>query len=300
MASKGLMFLDSKSSILHEQIFPRILEGKREPCEITFSDFDGVAFKISCDAETPNIVNVNVAMKNIPLLKKMGAQEVIDRIYPGNEIAPSEGYTFALQFNCDSLAEPEKFLAAVSELKRNISGGPLDRAFSALLSKSSDSLPMMIVEYRANEAMFVCPQASKVVVIFQINFDDQTDQAIAKVFLQEFVETQRSVRNAPPVSYSKEPPGELTGAAFSFKLDCAGYISFSVEDRHVAGNGKEKAITLFTGFRNYLHYHIKCSKTYLHMRMRKKVAGWLQILKRAVPEIETEKKSMSGKTFSRK
>lgn len=82
--------------------------------------------------------------------------------------------------------------------------------------------------------------------------------------------------------------------------DGAGFISFALEQRHVKGKAKDKAITLLTGFRNYLHYHIKCSKTYLHMRMRKRVAGWLQVLNRAVPVIESEKKTASGKTFSRK
>ena len=68
----------------------------------------------------------------------------------------------------------------------------------------------------------------------------------------------------------------------------------------MAGNKKSAAITMLTGFRNYLHYHIKASKTYLHMRMRKKVVGWLKVLNRAVPEVEKEKKTAAGKTFTRK
>jgi hypothetical protein len=36
------------------------------------------------------------------------------------------------------------------------------------------------------------------------------------------------------------------------------------------------------------------------MRMRKRVAGWMQVLNRAVPEVETEKKTATGKTFERK
>ena len=39
----------------------------------------------------------------------------------------------------------------------------------------------------------------------------------------------------------------------------------------------------------------------LHMRMRKKVNGWLQVLNRAfMPAEEKEKKTSSGKTFTRK
>ena len=47
-------------------------------------------------------------------------------------------------------------------------------------------------------------------VIFSINFSDPMDKAMAKIFMQEFVESQRTVRTAPPVSYSKEAPLEIT------------------------------------------------------------------------------------------
>lgn len=37
-------------------------------------------------------------------------------------------------------------------------------------------------------------------------------------------------------------------------------------------------------FRNYLHYHIKCSKAYMHSRMRSRVSEMLKVLNRAKPE----------------
>lgn len=232
---------------------------------------------------------------------RLGAQDLLDRLFPGMEISPTEGFNYALQFDCDNIpGDAAQFLTSVSELKRHISGGPLDRAIDALLAKRSENLPRMSVEYRKSESMYVCPSAHKVVVVFQIDFADLTDRALARVFLQEFVEAQRAVRTAPPVNFSKDPPGELTGLPINLKSDTAGYISFALEERHVSGSGKEKAITLLAGFRSYLHYHIKCSKTYLHMRMRKRVAGWMLVLNRALPEVESEKKTAAGKTFSRK
>jgi actin related protein 2/3 complex subunit 2 len=177
----------------------------------------------------------------------------------------------------------------------------MDLAFTELQSGSAERSPARVIEYRRNEHLFICPSESKVVVVFQVDFADLTDKAIAKVYLQEFVEAQRSIRSAPPVSYApKDPPGELTGLSFRFNPESAGFISFALEKRHVEGARKDTAVTLLTGFRNYLHYHIKCSKTYLHMRMRKKGAGWMQVLNRAIPEVETEKKTIGGKTFVRK
>lgn len=110
--------------------------------------------------------------------------------------------------------------------------------------------------------------------------------------------------------------------------------------RHFQDNNKEDTIDLIHTFRNYLHYHIKCSKAYLHQRMRARTAGLLkvggenggkkvsardtlrsrharltvallspirlsppcsvQILNRARPEVEKEKKTASGRSFLRK
>jgi actin related protein 2/3 complex, subunit 2 len=215
------------------------------------------------------------------------------------EAEPDNGFNVALEFNCDNLANPEETLNQVSQLKRHLLGGPIYRAFLALASRSSPA-PGAVINYRRNEVIYVCPSPAKVTVVYLLDFADPTDQALAKVFLQEFVEAQRTIRAAPPVSFSKEPPQELssmlTGPA---NPKAAGYLSFAFEDRHVQGDRLNGAVTMLTGFRNYLHYHIKCSKTYLHMRMRKRVAGWLQVLNRAVPEAESEKKTATGKTFAR-
>jgi hypothetical protein len=36
--------------------------GKREPCEISFADFDGVSFRISSQPESMSVVKVNMAI----------------------------------------------------------------------------------------------------------------------------------------------------------------------------------------------------------------------------------------------
>lgn len=105
------------------------------------------------------------------------------------------------------------------------------------------------------------------------------------------------------MAYGLKPPGELAGVSGIEKLtnvDIAGFISFAVEPRHVKGDHLGKAVALLSGFRNYLAYHIKCSKTYLHMRMRHRMDEWMKVLKRAKPEVEGEKKTMTGRTFTKR
>jgi actin related protein 2/3 complex subunit 2 len=298
--AKGMILLEARSAILYEQLRPRILDNKRDPCEISFYDFDDVGIRIACQETSPNFVSVHLAIRNIVELKRMGAQEVIDRLYPGLETTPADGYNFAIRFDCDTIVEKERFLDNVAEIRKNILGGPIDKAFNSLLAKQSAGLTPMVVNNRHDEPMFVVENGGKIIVIFAVDFPDETDRTLAKVFLQEFEEVQRMyVRNAPPCLFSPagSPPGELSRVTYTPKSTLAGFLSFSVEERHIAGPGKNNAIALLTSFRNYLHYHIKSSKTYLHMRMRKKVAGWMLVLNRAKPEIETEKKTATGKTF---
>lgn len=92
------------------------------------------------------------------------------------------------------------------------------------------------------------------------------------------MDTRRTVNNAPPVAFGKDPPLELRGApGLRNSPDLVGYLSIAIFPTHVDTTEKRiKAATLVQGLRNYLHYHIKASKTYLHIRMRKRVDLLLQ------------------------
>jgi actin related protein 2/3 complex subunit 2 len=81
------------------------------------------------------------------------------------------------------------------------------------------------------------------------------------------------------------------------------FLTLAIFPSHVETEEKRsKTVTLIQSLRNYLHYHIKASKTYLHIRMRKRVDLLLQVLNRARPEKDpskTQKKTITGRTFTR-
>lgn len=54
--------------------------------------------------------------------------------------------------------------------------------------------------------------------------------------------------------------------------------------RHFTPLTAPSTITTIQLFRDYLHYHIKCSKAYMHSRMRHRVAEFQKVLNRAKPE----------------
>ena len=136
MSVKGLVTLDTKSSILLENLSTRVLEGKREPCDIKFCDFDGVHFKISVEDETPNIVKVCMATPDWVSLSRYGAKAKIAKQYPGMETDPDEGYDMALEFNCDSLENPAKTLEDVANLRMHVLTAPIDAAMDSLVNGS--------------------------------------------------------------------------------------------------------------------------------------------------------------------
>lgn len=61
--------------------------------------------------------------------------------------------------------------------------------------------------------------------------------------------------------------------------------------RHFQGPLAPSAISKIQVFRDYFHYHIKASKSYLHSRMRARVDSLLKILNRAKPELPSEQKT---------
>lgn len=108
---------------------------------------------------------------------------------------------------------------------------------------------------------------------------------------QEFVDARRqpSIQNAPQVLYSnRDPPLEIRHLPGLRNTEDTGYVTFVLFPRHFAHpSTAEATISHIQLFRDYLHYHIKCSKAYMHSRMRHRVAEFQKVLNRAKTEVAT-------------
>ena len=72
-------------------------------------------------------------------------------------------------------------------------------------------------------------------------------------------------------------------------------MTFVLFPRHFANAVvANSTITHIQLFRDYLHYHIKCSKAYMHSRMRHRVSEFQKVLNRA----KTEQAVVDRKTAS--
>eukprot|EP00128_Syssomonas_multiformis_P010988 Colp12_sorted_trinity150504_noHs@26569 len=273
---------------------------KHESIDIVVADFDSVTFHISTPEKQKNRIRISISMSCFSELQAHGVNELLQREYGSALVDAEEGYSASIEYDLDNLpADKEGTIKKAALLKRNCIAAVYEKYFT--LQESKDySQPGALINYRSDEFMYVKAESDRVTVIFSTTFKDDDDIIIGKVFLQEFVDARRNVQQAPQVLYMNEPPKELDGLNVRTGKN-VGYVTFVLFPRHFKKETRDESINLIMTFRDYLHYHIKCAKAYLHSRLRARVAASLKILNRARPEEKTtEKKTASGKTFQRK
>ncbi|CAP82966.1 Pc15g00800 [Penicillium rubens Wisconsin 54-1255] len=250
-----------------------------------------------------------------------GAQEVLEREYGPYIVSPEPGYDFSVQVDLENLPAEEEarnvLIMKLALLKRNAMAAPFERAFDEFNKLAeeasrytSESAPqgiqeggeVMAIHYREEEAIYIKANWDRVTVIFSTVFREETDRIFGKVFLQEFVDARRRVltlQNAPQVLFRNDPPLELANVpGLSAPGGEVSYVTFVLFPRHLTPQRRYENISHIQTFRDYFHYHIKASKAYIHTRMRKRTADFLQVLNRARPENEErERKTASGRTF---
>lgn len=313
------MLLLPYDNLLVKTIISEAIENESVPAAIdqVVSDFDNVTFHISTP-ETKTKILVSMYIKCYPDLEKYGVEKVLQREY-GKYIVESEpGYNFSLLIDLENLPETAEERVELAEkvalLRRNAMAAPFEQAFDRfdelaqeasntnvdLYAPTKDSEPVLAIHYRPHESIYIQPSYDRVTVHFSTLFRDDTDRVLGKIFLQEFVDARkRAIQNAPQVLYSSQPPPELRSAGAKDDGGETGYITFVLFPRHlIRGERREKCISHVMVFRDYFQYHIKCSKAYMHTRMRYRVAEFLKVLNRAKPEnVEKERKTASGRKF---
>lgn len=174
----------------------------------------------------------------------------------------------------------------------------------------------MAIHYRDEEAIYIQAAHDRVTVIFSTVFREETDRIFGKVFLQvsfypslvsrphinrssqEFVDARRlpQIQNAPQVLFTnRDPPLEIRHVPGLRASDDIGYVTFVLFPRHFANlHVAAGTISHIQLFRDYLHYHIKCSKAYMQSRMRHRVSEFQKVLNRAKTEVaSTERKTVT-------
>ncbi|KXT14055.1 hypothetical protein AC579_10533 [Pseudocercospora musae] len=332
------MLLLDYSNVLIESLLKDRFSPDSTPSSIdqVVSDFDNVTFHISTPSSKTQIL-ISIAVKCWQELVQYGAQAVLEREYGPHIVQPESGYDFSVQIDLENLPssqeEKDDLIRRISLLKRNAMAAPFEQAFDEYTSLAeqashytTETAPQGVKEggevraihYRDSEAIYIKASHDRVTVIFSTIFSDETDRIYGKVFLQEFVDARRrAIQNAPQVMFRNDPPLELQGIpGLQSGKDKIGYITFGAWNspgsivrlfadvvtvlfpEHLTPQKRFEVISHIQTFRDYFHYHIKASKAYIHSRMRRRTADFLQVLRRARPETEEkERKTASGRTF---
>ncbi|CAD5219250.1 unnamed protein product [Bursaphelenchus okinawaensis] len=298
-----MILLEEENRIIRELLdykFNAASQGhKIESVSVQFADFDGVLYNVSNPNKEKTKILLSISLKFYKQLRVHGADEYLKRVYGSYlQATPEDGYDASLLFDLTAL--PENFnelIDKATRFKRNCFASVFEKYF-LFQEKGQEGEERAVINYREDETMFIQAKADRVTVIFSTLFKDPDDIVIGKLFLQEFREGRKASQTAPQVLYSVgEPPMELRDFPEAKTGPHVGYITFVLFPRHTKAATRENTINLIHSFRDYLHYHIKCSKAYLHSRMRKKTSDFLKVLNRARPEIKTERKTISGRTF---
>ncbi|OAA49877.1 ARP2/3 complex 34 kDa subunit [Beauveria brongniartii RCEF 3172] len=315
-----MLLLDYQNVLIQSVLTERFSGAPPASIDQTVSDFDGVTFHISTLPETKSKILLSLQIRCFADLVQYGAKQVLQREY-GDYICPVEnGYDFSVLIDLENLPEGKEERDALALkfalLKRNAMAAPLEQAYEEHYklkeeaSKfTSEEAPQDIrnggqvkaIHYREEEAIYVKAAHDHVTVIFSTVFREETDRVFGKVFIQEFVDARRrAIQNAPQVLFRTDPPLELQDVpgVKSTGTGEIGYVTFVLFPMHLTPQRMEQVISHIQTFRDYFHYHIKASKAYIHSRMRKRTADFLQVLRRARPENEErERKTATGRSF---
>ncbi|KAF7294455.1 Arp2/3 complex 34 kDa subunit [Mycena kentingensis (nom. inval.)] len=302
-----MILLEPHNVIIQTTLADKI--AKPTSVDVQFVDYDGVRFHLSTP-ERKTVLLLSMSIRCWDELVRYGATSILQREYGALlQPQPEAEYNVSLSIDLEQLPasaeDRDAFILSLALLKRNALAAPFEAAFTSqksLESAATGTGDLMQIHYRDEEAIYVQASHDRVTVIFSTVFSDETDRIYGKVFLQEFVDARRqpSIQNAPQVLYSsRDPPLEIRHLPNLRNTDDTGYVTFVLFPRHFTNPATASAtISHIQLFRDYLHYHIKCSKAYMHSRMRHRVAEFQKVLNRAKAEAPaTEKKTVSGRTM---
>ncbi|KAJ6474606.1 actin-related protein ARPC2 [Mycena vitilis] len=304
-----MILLEAHNVIIQTTLSEKII--KPSSVDVQFVDYDGVRFHLSTpERDRKSVLLLSMHIRCWDELVRYGAMDVLQREYGSLlQPQPEPEYNVSLAIDLEQLPagteDREQFIMSIALFKRNALAAPFELAFTAqkgLESAGTGTGDLMQIHYRDEEAIYVQASNDRVTVIFSTVFRDETDRIYGKVFLQEFVDARRqpSIQNAPQVLYSnRDPPLEIRHLPNLRNTEDTGYVTFVLFPRHFTNPATASAtISHIQLFRDYLHYHIKCSKAYMHSRMRHRVAEFQKVLNRAKTEVATvEKKTVSGRTL---
>jgi len=302
-----MILLEPGNRILGETVAAQINGGsdsKREPIDVRLCDFDDVSYRVVLDAKDKSHLQVSLNLPCYQYIKDLGAEEALKSTFGDRVVTAAEGFDATVQVDLDKEEKKKEEIIKQRTLLKPPGLGGVFRHFYTKLQKGETPPAPFKFDLRRDTTIYFIPDKDRVVTVFGLDFTEKVDKAVARIFMQEFANEKKSIGYAPPVNWSVPPPSELKAFGIKDPTGNLGFFSLAILKEHVAKDEvMVKVIDALQSFRTYLQYHIKCSKSYFHSRMRAKAKDLLKVLNRAKqldPEVTgTKRTTMAGKTFTR-
>jgi actin related protein 2/3 complex subunit 2 len=146
----------------------------------------------------------------------------------------------------------------------------------------------MRVPYRPNESIYLFPAKGNLNVVVSIVVPDKSDRILVRTFLTEFAEAKKLDRQAaggPGFAFlhGEAPPfPEGLSAAEPNGDESVFWCQFSLSKKSMESQANTELCAEFlANFREYVMYHMQCTRSAMHARMRERVKNSLQVLTRA-------------------
>ncbi|KAG9395606.1 ARP2/3 complex, 34kDa subunit (p34-Arc) [Carpediemonas membranifera] len=253
-------------------------EDRPQILDSDFSDYDGVRIAIHYAASEGTILRVSISSPCWEELQSFDVMSYLDEKYGQWKVEPAPNMNYTLQFD---IATPpdnvEDVISSVARLKTTMYSAPFKNTIKKVVDGKADNSIVQLA-YRPKEMIYLKAQSDGILIIFSLHFMDVTEAAIARVFCQEFQDAKNNhaLSSCPPCRFDDSVPTDLEGVPGVTDKDMVGFVSFKLDPHHYAGNHEETVSARLQNFRTYLAYHIKATKAFLHFRMRRRGASWLQ------------------------
>ncbi|XP_057865664.1 actin-related protein 2/3 complex subunit 2A isoform X2 [Cryptomeria japonica] len=272
-------------------------------------EFGDVRYHIQSSIADPQYVELSISLPSWPQESicsgglPFGAIEAVKGAY-GSSIEiidpPEEGFQLTLAIDLAKFPLDKdcrlQLMKKIASLRAVVLGACMREILKNLTSRIvyPDAGQVITLVQHPKESFFLIPLMEKMMVVLPVHFKDSSDAVLAISFLQDFVEARRcsGLKKAPSCIWSQKPPQEMKGAPAYTSSANAGFLSFVIFRHHVEGDKLDRTVWTLSSFHAYLNYHIKRSKGFMHMLMRRRVDNLIQALNQAKVHVEKDKKKL--------
>eukprot|EP00759_Apiculatamorpha_spiralis_P023038 PhF_6_TR26965/c0_g1_i1/m.39333/K05758/ARPC2; actin related protein 2/3 complex, subunit 2 len=291
-----LLFLETSHAGVREYI--RKLVSGDALCLSTFLDeFDGARYTVEL-SESGLVVGIKLSVPKDTIMSS-GVQDVLKKSFPGLQVDVTGTDYIDFSVNIAPAASVDGELTVPTPpSKDSIENVAALRQIcmysfvSQCIAKftKDKSVPIQRLQYRSEENMYIGSMKDNMFVSFSILVDDKADRLLTRTFLKEFEDAkkhEKTISSSVGMTFAhKKLPLELSSAPSgviqeNIEKSRVFFVTFVLFPKHIAPDKLQATTTQLINFRSNFFYHMACTKSYLHTKMRARVTSLLKVLNRA-------------------